>query len=200
MTVGRGERPRAKRGEGEALRGEILAAANALIAEQRGDTDLSLRSVARRTGVTPMMLYRHFANLAEILDEVQRDHYLRLVEVLREAAKAGGLPAFADAFVDYGLANPGYYRLMFAIPLDPERAVAPDKPVLGLPALELLVTTVTGHLEVSGSVRDPWRASIQLWTALHGIVHLRLSVGMRGAYSWPPVRDQVADALAALRD
>ncbi|BDD84770.1 hypothetical protein TPB0596_45330 [Tsukamurella pulmonis] len=29
----------------------------------------------------------------------------------------------------------------------------------------------------------------------HGIVHLRLTVGMRGAYAWPPLESRISDAL-----
>ncbi|MCA0155733.1 TetR/AcrR family transcriptional regulator [Tsukamurella sp. M9C] len=198
MDTDRTQRPRSPRGEGESLRGDILAAADELITEAGSGSDLSLRAIARRTGVSPMTLYRHFDTLEAIVDEVQRRHYLELVEVLRDHVENSddGLSAFAQTFVGYGLSNPGRFRLMFAMPLNPERVVPDDKQILGTPALELLVGTMRAHLTKHRLERDPWRAATTLWATLHGIVHLRLSVGMRGDYAWPPVETQIADALA----
>ncbi len=190
-------RPRSPRGEGETLRHDILTATTELITEGGGRSGLSLRAVARRTGVDTMMLYRHFDTLDAIVDEVQRQHYLRFTEALRDgvAESDDELAAFAHNFVEYGLSNPGPFRLMFATPLDTDRTVPDDKPILGEPALTLLVDLMRTHLADHEPRRDPWRAAISLWTGLHGIVHLRLSVGMRGESAWPPVESQIADAL-----
>ncbi|WP_133298464.1 TetR/AcrR family transcriptional regulator [Tsukamurella pulmonis] len=197
MSTPRPRRPRSRRGEGDSLRQDIVTAANELIVERGTEVGLSLRAIARRTGVTPMTLYRHFESLESIIDEVQRRHYVELAEALRigVAQRDDQLAAFARTFVEYGVSNPGRFRLMFATPLDPARVRADDDPILGEPALQLLVDIMRAHVAQHRIERDVWRAVTTLWATLHGIVHLRLTVGMRGAYAWPPLESQISDAL-----
>lgn len=59
---------------------------------ERGGKDLSMRELARALAVTPMALYRHFANKEALLDEVRRSvlSLMPLVEDAKPAARAEG--------------------------------------------------------------------------------------------------------------
>ncbi|MGB3737621.1 MAG: helix-turn-helix domain-containing protein, partial [Ilumatobacter sp.] len=52
-------RQRNPRGEGDQLRTDLLEAGADLIAEHGSVDGISLRAVARRTGVSPTAVYRH---------------------------------------------------------------------------------------------------------------------------------------------
>ena len=59
-------RERNRRGEGDRLRAEILAAASRLLEAAGTDEGLSLRAVAREVGISPQSMYLHFGNLDEL--------------------------------------------------------------------------------------------------------------------------------------
>ncbi len=83
MTVRKG-RPRNARGEGDRLRGEVVEAASALIAED-GPRALTLRAIARRVGITAPAIYAHFEDLDEVLEAVVDSTFGALADYLREA-------------------------------------------------------------------------------------------------------------------
>src|SRR5262245_26455064 len=85
-------RHRARRGEGDRLRGEILAAAEALLVETANESAVSIRAIADRVGVTPPSIYRHFADKDALLQEVCREVFLRLDDTLEKAASAATDP------------------------------------------------------------------------------------------------------------
>ena len=60
-------RTRARRGEGERLREEILDAAERLLIETGNRDAVSIRAVAEAVGVTPPSIYLHFADKTELL-------------------------------------------------------------------------------------------------------------------------------------
>ena len=66
-------RHRARRGQGEALRGEILAAARELLAETGNQEAVSVRAVAERVGITTPSIYLHFKDKDDLLDAVCAD-------------------------------------------------------------------------------------------------------------------------------
>ncbi len=58
------ERPRARRGEGEQLRDELLDAAEDLLIRHGAMDAVSIRAITREVGVTPPSLYLHFEDNA----------------------------------------------------------------------------------------------------------------------------------------
>lgn len=114
-------RARARRGEGERLRDEIIAAAAELLAETDDESAVSIRAVAARVGVTAPTIYRHFADKDDLLFAVCSGVFTTLQRVL-ERAIAGttdpldGLRATLRTYVEFGLAHPEHYRLIFMRP------------------------------------------------------------------------------------
>ena len=67
------------------------------IADERGIDGLTMQAVAERLGVTPMALYRHVANKADLLDGV-------VEQLLDEITPDTGAPAGGDQLVAMGQA------------------------------------------------------------------------------------------------
>ena len=60
-------RSRSRRGQGEQLRDEILAAAERILIETNDQTALSIRAIAAAVGVTPPSIYLHFADRNDLV-------------------------------------------------------------------------------------------------------------------------------------
>ncbi|MEU9024425.1 TetR/AcrR family transcriptional regulator [Actinomadura sp. NPDC048394] len=166
-------------GQGERLRTEILRAAGRLLAQGGSEDSLSLRAIARETGIAAPSIYRHFRDKTEIVWEVLAGAYGELAAVMREAERsAGGSPreklaAMADAYCQFAADRPRHYRLMF----DLEQSAVPMERLAGHPVGEILDTweaAVSRLLEDHPHPRlDARQLAILLWTALHGHVSLR---------------------------
>ncbi|WP_430782930.1 TetR/AcrR family transcriptional regulator [Actinoplanes sp. G11-F43] len=157
--------PKARR-EGDQLRGELLAAATELASAPRPVTIPSLRAIARACDVSATAVYRHFPSQADL----NRALLLRVHAAFEESVLDHDDPtltgperlrAMARAYVNWGLAQPGMYQLLFESKdqLDEESSISDVADRLLPLAAELL----GGEDEVE-----------RLWTGLHGIVSLRL--------------------------
>jgi AcrR family transcriptional regulator len=100
------------------LRQNLIDAAIALISEE-GSSDLSLRQVARRVGVSHNAPYRHFEDKEALLAAVAEQGFQSLrvaMETARQDIRIDAsqcLEAIGIAYVNFALAQPFHYRLMF---------------------------------------------------------------------------------------
>lgn len=111
-------RPRSRRGEGDQLRAELLAAADRLL-ERTGDPgQVTVRGVAGEVGVAPNAVYLHFADRGALLAEMAVQTFEAAVAAVG-AAVAGidgpleRLRAGHAAYCRLAVERPGHYRLMF---------------------------------------------------------------------------------------
>jgi len=99
-----------------ALREALVAAALELL--DTGDIAPSLREVARAAGVSAMAPYRHFADRDALLGAVAEYGFTQLRERVLIADDAAdertALVAQGRAYVDFALAHPALFRLMFS--------------------------------------------------------------------------------------
>lgn len=189
-------RSRNRRGQGTLLRGELIDAAAGLLADLGDARLLTLAAVARRAGVAAPSIYRHFANVNELVEAVVADCFARLDQALVDGMQSHpdpvpALRACCDAYCDFGLRNPGHYQILFNahLGLDPDRPG--DRP--GERVLERLVTAVADCLDRGAGRRGTPRATaINVWVALHGIVSLQIS---RPHLQWPPIEDLIDATL-----
>ncbi len=155
-----------------------LVVAAAAIVRTSGLDALTLREVARRTGVSAAAPYRHFADRRALVAAVAERGFVRLGEALTAAMKSGGgrggFKQVALAYVHFGLANPAEYRVMFG----PEMADTRDFPSLRETGRGVLggVAETVSHLQKAGVIGpgDPHLMSVALWSTLHGLVLLVL--------------------------
>jgi len=199
-------RQRARRGEGDRLRGEILAAAEDLLVETADESAVSIRAIAERVGVTAPSIYRHFADKEALIHSVVESVFLRLDAALEDAA-AGATDPFDEimrkgyAYVDFGLAHPEHYRVLFMCKHDHHEGDRFDGPgIAGAAAFDHLQDTVRRVLEVAapGVARpDPYAMTCAIWTGVHGVTSLRIAMP---AFPWPPIDEQLAMLAGPWRD
>lgn len=178
-----GRRPRLPKGEGRQLRAEILAATERMLLETGSAQAVSVRAVADAVGVTPPSIYRHFVDKTELIFEVCARHFTALEAYIHDACEGiddcvEKLRALGQAYIEFGLANPEPYRIMFMTRPD----VAPEQfqgPALAdSAAFGLLMRCVQDCID-AGRIRseytDAYRLSIGLWARVHGLTSLRVS-------------------------
>lgn len=184
------------RGHGTRLRDELLDAATRLLETGGRDAELTLRGVAREAGVSAPSVYAHFATLDDLVVDVVRRHVTDLGAALhrtlgRSARKpaADRLRAVARAYVRWGLEHPGPYTVVFegrAL-----RRLTPEDERALLAGVDLLDDLAGLLADLDPPPADLALAATGVWTALHGVVSLRLA---KPAYPWPSV-DRHLDAV-----
>jgi AcrR family transcriptional regulator len=180
-------RQRARKGDGELLREEILEATERLLVELGSEELVSIRVVADAVGVTAPSIYRHFEDKNHLMFSVCERVFARLDDAL-EAATAGiedpvdAMAARGRAYVRFGVEHPEQYRIMF---MGPAQA-APEQ--WG----EVITTGSFAHL-MEGIQRvvdagrmppdtDLFEMALHIWANIHGITSLLVA---RPSFPWP---------------
>ena len=196
MEASTSKRPRAKRGEGDKLRAQIMQAANDLLIETGDQEAVSIRAVADRVGVTPPSIYMHFADKNDLLFAVCEGHFNDLDRAVQEAARGVDDPLLAlhrrgRAYVQFGLDNPEQYRILFMS----KPAAAPqgfqEERLKGSASFNHLVEAVEEAIEAGVFRGDATQIAICLWVCVHGITSLLLS---HPNFPWPNI-DETIDAV-----
>jgi AcrR family transcriptional regulator len=95
---------------------KILAAAGKLLGRE-GAEAVTMRRVAKAVGITPMALYRHFADREGLLNALADAGFEDLAARVARAHTAGEpeaqLTRNLDVFLDFGLRKPRLFELMF---------------------------------------------------------------------------------------
>ncbi|MDQ6782158.1 MAG: TetR/AcrR family transcriptional regulator [Actinomycetota bacterium] len=200
MTAIHGRR---RRGTGHELQEVVVRVATDLLA-QRGDVDaLTMRAVATAAGVTPPSVYRHFPDKQALVRTVIAERFEEFTGLLHAAAATAGdeavprLVAITEAYVQWGLEQPGHYRVLFsATHAGPAGlGLAGDAEHPGAASYRLLVDAVGRCLPPPLRVTALPLAT-ELWASLHGIVDLRIT---KPELPWPEPDLLVDAALAAIR-
>lgn len=192
-ATGAAARPRRRRGGKKAgassyhhgaLREALLAAAEALLAEQ-GVERFTLRACARRAGVSHAAPAHHFGDVRGLLTAVATRSFERMVALMRryrEAAPddaAAQFGAVGQAYLDYAVANRAPFRLMFRHELlDTDDAALQ---AAGEAAFEQLRETLTAFVRERG-VKDPDLTArlLAAWSVVHGLATLLLENRLDG--------------------
>ena len=188
-----------------ALRDALLAAAEAELIE-KGEDGFSLRSVARRAGVSHAAPAHHFGDVTALLHGLSRAGFERLtVTMRREQARADGAPAAQLAaagvgYVRFAADNAHLFHLMFG-----GRGTGPKPDALKKAAETAFSLFVNAVARVRGpdalASQDGWRDVTACWSMVHGYAHLVVG----GKMSWlagqafetqrPVIEDMVRRAM-----
>jgi AcrR family transcriptional regulator len=193
---GRAMRRRNPRGEGARLRVELIDAAARLL-EASGDARLlTLAAVAREAGIAAPSIYRHFADLSQLVEAVVADRFQQLDDALLSAMTDHPNPterlrACCHAYCRFGFEHPGHYQVLFNAHLGLEPARQGDRP--GERVFERLVNAVQACITAGSLQQEAHETAVNVWVALHGIVSLRTS---RPNHAWPPVDTMIDAALS----
>jgi AcrR family transcriptional regulator len=191
-------RARARRGEGELLREEILAATRHLLAETGDEDAVSIRAVCAAVGVSPPSIYLHFADKDALIFAVCSEAFAAFDETLEACDRRTDDPLEAlrlrgRAYVAFGLEHPEEYRILFMS----KQARSKDHTselATGLIAFNHLVDAVR-RAQAAGAIRsvDPVLAATGVWTTMHGMTSLLISMP---AFPWPDV-DALVDHVCS---
>jgi len=172
--------PRAALSDAEisAFRDRICEAATHLFATQGYDA-ITLRSIAAEVGCSPMTPYRYFEDKDEIFALVRAGAFRRFAEqqeasIAHVSAPADKLRALGIAYVEFALAEPDAYRLMFELHQDP----AADHPELfdeGHRAWLPMRNAVAEAIDAGVLEGDADTIAHVFWAGVHGLVSLELA-------------------------
>jgi AcrR family transcriptional regulator len=194
-------RRRNPRGQGDRLRSELLDAAAAMMAAEGSARGLTLSSVARAVGVAATSVYLHFSDIEELKQALVQRGFAEMSE--RRAAAIDGIADEAAvvlarwrSYARFGIENPGLYRLMFGSELPPALAFdSPDSPgrqsfISGVQAIGQAQRG--GRL---GTSEDPFALTSLVWSAVHGLVSLRMD---RPNFPWPDLDQMIEQTVRRL--
>jgi AcrR family transcriptional regulator len=159
------------------LREKILREAIEVV-QKHGVEGVTMRSLAERLGYSPATIYLHFQNKRELLHDLALEGFDRLIAALEPCLRLGDPPEAivegAKRYIDFGLANPEIYRLMFQD--TSVQAFTPDDIARRSRLWNLWRDTHTRGI-ASGALRkgDPNAFVMVGWSLLHGFVLLALS-------------------------
>jgi AcrR family transcriptional regulator len=184
----RAHRTEQRRAQRMALRERILEVSREIV-RQEGFASLSMRKLAGAINYSPAALYLHFRSRSEIARALCMEGHMRLraafVAQASIAEPAARLHAMARAYVEFGLAEPQTYRLMFMEPAEggesAESGAGPDdRSDAQAAGAAMLAPLADAFLELRSAGRLPPHAvpaafAEGLWASLHGIVALKLN-------------------------
>jgi AcrR family transcriptional regulator len=160
----------------EAFRTRLCDVAERLFAA-RGPDGVTMRQMADALGVSSMTPYRYFKSKDDILAAVRTRAFNRFAAAM-ESARAK--PRSGNAYLDFALANPAAYRLMFDVS-QPTYAEYPEL----VQAMDRARLTMGGGLrELAASGRfsgDVELAAYVYWSTMHGAVMLELAGLLEGS-------------------
>jgi AcrR family transcriptional regulator len=170
------------------LRQEILDAASELFVRD-GYENMSMRRIADKIEYSPTTIYIYFKDKAELLEQVCKETFGRLVQRLTKIMEQPGDPVDRlkkglIAYIEFGLENPHHYRttFMMAIPegLDEKKLHQDNSP--GMQAFAFLIQGVTDCIK-AGKMRatNVELAAQTLWAGIHGITSLLIT---HEAFPW----------------
>jgi AcrR family transcriptional regulator len=153
------------------LRDRLVDAGVELLAAE-GLQALTLREIARRTGVSHGAPRRYFPTHLELLSAIAGRGFAGLAERVRQTLdrEPGGararLAALARTYLDFALEQPGMYELMF-------RHDLLESGRLGLRETSLpLFSLLAGLVATADPDADAPRVAGALWANLHGLAQL----------------------------
>jgi len=176
-----------RRGEGGKLRGDIIAAAAALMEETGTEQSVTLREVARRIGIAAPSIYEHFPSREAIVYAAIDESVAELRAAFEQAMEGEGDPlgrlrAGCAAYLRFASERPGRYRVLFGR----YQHLADRPPGRDVQRGEAFGGLVNAVRECAGSGQiasdDPAADAVTLWSALHGYATLRASLPF---FDWP---------------
>jgi AcrR family transcriptional regulator len=193
-------RTRARRGEGERLREEIIDATEALLVRTNDLDAVSIRAVATAVGITPPSIYMHFDHKEDLIFAVCERHFEALDRVIREAGAKESDPveavnAMGRAYVRFGLEHPEQYRFLFMTPTPEWAAQRMEERIDDLSGFGHVVAAVQRCIDEGAfEESDAFLVACGLWMGVHGVTSLLIS---KASFPWPDKKDLIEHQIDA---
>ena len=151
---------------------------------EAGEPGFSLREVARRVGVSPAAVYRHFDGKEALIFAACTQGFSLfssyLVRALAAASPLERALAATEQYLAFGLENPLDYRFIFMSPAEQvqlSKEAAAEQPRLPQhTTFQFLVDRIRECMDaglIGGG--DTQKTAVLVWAHLHGWVSLRLA-------------------------
>jgi len=179
------------RGSGRLLRDEITEAATRLLSRATSRDAVTLRAIARETGIAAPSIYRHFADRDAVLDAVVSATFQQLETVCEQAFHhaATGIErvrGISYAYVAFAVQHRSEYRILFERSADVVGSGSPPAPTYppGIRAFRFFLDAFAQMAkEGDCDTTEPVRDAQVLWAALHGIVTV---IPATPGFPWAP--------------
>lgn len=182
------------------LRAALLGTAEQIV-NRDGVAGLTLRGVAREVGASHAAPKNHFDDLTGLVSELAAVGFTRFADRMQAAAASQANPqdklnAIGRAYVEFALADPGLFQLMFrGERLDKTRPALHE-------AMLRAFGTLTGSVAAThegdpDAVRTTRAHAARAWSMVHGFASLLLDDRLNPLLDADAPRD---DALALLDD
>jgi AcrR family transcriptional regulator len=156
-----------------------IRSAAARLVDREGAEALTMRRVAKAVGITPMAVYRHYADRDGLLNTLADAGF----EVLAERITSTPLPAnpeqqlmtILDVFLDFALERPRLFELMFLRPRKGARQFPEDFRAGRSPTAKFAVAALEAGMK-TGAFRkdDAFEIAFETGALLQGMVMLYL--------------------------
>jgi len=133
----------------------ILSAARAVL-EDDGLDGLTIRRVAQRAELSPMALYRHFADKDALLNALMEDGlaaWEKTVRGIRARDSMEWLEALGEVYLDFALTQPHRFDAAFFLPAPAARRF-PDDFAAGRSPVIAMVMARIDQAKAEGRLRD----------------------------------------------
>ncbi|MDP1874453.1 TetR/AcrR family transcriptional regulator [Phenylobacterium sp.] len=174
------------------VRSQLSSAASALL-ESEGASALSLRAIARRTGVALGTVYYHYADKHALLAGLAAEGFRDLEQALRAATDArsgrSGIRVAGMAYLSFVNARPALYGLMYEM-RDVGRREEVEEAENA--AFSELVRAVSQDFDSAADPEVIRQVAQAIWACARGIAALALARGGPGRLDAETVRDAVS--------
>jgi len=186
--------------EKQELRGKILDAARELFVGDGYDA-VTMRRIAQRIEYSPTAIYLHFRDKEDLLREIVAQDFAALAAHFQKVAAIQDpverLGACGRAYVDFGVANPQSFMMMFVLPrpqVEPKESAHFGDPQHDAYAfLRFCVDACMRDGRFRPDLDDPELIAQVLWAAMHGIAALH--IGHANDRGLPMKKPEVATDL-----
>lgn len=170
----------------ESTRGRILDTALDIIIKE-GFNNLSVRKIASRLNFTATTIYNYYKNKDEINLMIRIRGFEKLHEMMTKRSAPFNniedrIKAMIHAYVEFGLANPSYYDIMFNLHTPKyQDYVGTDMEPLALlekqasmRCLSVFVEPISAYVPAQGKKKDHYILFqvVKSWADLHGLITL----------------------------
>jgi AcrR family transcriptional regulator len=190
------------------VREKILDAARELFVTY-GYEGVTMRKVAERIEYSPTAIYLHFDDKESLFREVCHQDFRRLSEAFRDLASIEDpgerLSACGRTYIEFAVANPNHYRLMFmtshpkSLKLTEKELVSRGNP--NEDAYAFLLALVRDSLKAGAfrpELTDAQLIAQTLWAAVHGVASLAIAKDQDQWVEWRPLADRHRAMMDAL--
>jgi AcrR family transcriptional regulator len=147
------------------------------VLDREGTSAVTMRTVARQVGITPMAIYKYFASRDALLDRLANDEFSALAERAGKDVTArtprGRVLGLFDAYLAYALAKPHRFELMFTSRRSAARRFPDDFRMRRSPTANLIADALGADRRRGRHVHgDVWDTALTLAALGHGLILL----------------------------